>query len=104
MRRPFKAIPLAMSILLGLPGCAYSTVDANGTRRMYGLMSVTLPQAHLTKGADVVRIRAVGLSATNTQGTGGQVTLGYSDTIIAAVRNDTIVSAGVLRGAVEEND
>jgi hypothetical protein len=80
-----------------LAGCAHVAVEPDGTRRIAGFMVLTLPPATQDIGGDAVRIRALGLTVTRGHAAGAQVTLGYSDTTIATLRNDSVVSRTALR-------
>lgn len=85
-----------------LAGCAHVVVDPDGTQHISGLMMLTLPPAHQDVAADVVRMRTFGLTMTRDPTAGAQLTLGYSDTTIAAIRNDAVVSGPALRRAIHE--
>jgi hypothetical protein len=88
-----------MCVLLG--GCATVTVDHDGTRHVSGFMMLTLQPPNQDVGADVIRMRTVGVTVTNGTTLGSQVTLGYSDTTIAALRNNAAVSGVALNRAVD---
>ena len=81
---------------LALSGCAQLAVDGDGTRHLWGCMVLSLPPADAEIGGDVVRMRSVGLAVVRGDVVGASVTLGYSDTTLAAVRNNRIVSKGAL--------
>ncbi len=83
-------------------GCAHVVVDPDGTRHITGFMVLTLPPEHQDTAADAVRMRTFGLTVTSGPTVGGQFTLGYSDTIIAAMRNDSLLSKKELRRALQE--
>lgn len=101
MRRWLRLI--ATSLWLALPaGCAHVAVDPDGTRHITGFMVLTLPPARQEVGADAVRMRSLGLTVTRGHAAGAQLTLGYSDTTIAAMRNDSAISRTSLRRAVRE--
>lgn len=92
---------IVVSVLSGLlAGCAHVQVDPDGTRHIAGFVVLTLPPADSDFGADVVRMRSIGLTLTSGRAAGAQFTLGYSDTTIAAVENDSAVSWTALRRAV----
>ena len=55
-------------------------------------MLLTLPRPTQDVGGDAVRVRAMGLTVTRGHAAGAQLTLGYSDTTIATLRNDSVVS------------
>lgn len=93
----------ASSLWAALSGCAHVAVDSDGTRRIVGFMVLTLPPAHEEVGADAVRIRSLGLTVTRGHAAGAQLTLGYSDTTIAAMRNDSVVSRATLRRVTRAN-
>ncbi|HSW07131.1 hypothetical protein [Aquabacterium sp.] len=101
MRRWLSLI--AMTPLLALlTGCAHVVVDPDGTRHIAGFMVLTLPPAHQDIGADAVRLRSLGLTVTRGHAAGAQLTLGYSDTTIAAMRNDSAISRTTLRRVMRE--
>lgn len=79
-----------------LAGCAHVVVEPDGTRRIAGFVVLTLPPAAQDIGGDAVRIRALGLTVTRGHAAGAQLTLGYSDTTIATLRNDSVVSRTAL--------
>lgn len=87
-----------------LAGCANVSVEPDGTRHVTGFMMLTLPPVHRDIGADVVRMRTFGLTVTSDPATGAQVTLGYSDTTMATMRNDAVVSRIALRHATHGFD
>lgn len=94
---------IAVSLLLALPaGCAHVAVDPDGTRHVMGLMVLTLPPARQDIGADAVRMRSLGLTVTRGHAAGAQLTLGYSDTTIAALRNDSAIARNALRRAMRD--
>ncbi len=89
---------IAISPLLSwLAGCAHVVVDPDGTRHIAGFMVLTLPPVRQEIGSDAVRTRSLGLTVTRGHAAGTQLTLGYSDTTIAAMRNDSAVSRAELR-------
>ena len=89
-------------VLTTLAGCAHMVVDTDGTRHVTGFVLLTLPPVQQEVGADVVRMRSIGLTVTGGHTAGSQVTLGYSDTFIAAMRNDSAISRTTLQRAMGE--
>lgn len=72
-----------MALYLALGGCALNYVDASGARHIIGLAHVTIP-APITKAAESVRIRSVGLSVYESPLHRGLV-LGYSDEALTVI-------------------
>jgi len=101
MRRWFSLIAAPL-LTASLAGCAHVVVDPDGTRHIAGFMVLTLPPARQDIGADAVRMRSLGLTVTHGHAAGAQLTLGYSDTTIAAMRNDSAISQTTLRRAMRE--
>lgn len=94
---------IVVSVLsASLAGCAHVAVDPDGTRHIAGFVVLTLPPARQDVGADAVRMRSLGLTVTRGHAAGAQLTLGYSDTTIAAMRNDSAVARTALRRAMGE--
>ena len=93
-----------LAFLLGSAsgGCAHITVDPNGTRHVSGFMRLTLPPTHPNVAADVVRLRALGLTVTRDPATGAQFTLGYSDTTIVVMKNNAVMSQMALKRAINQ--
>jgi hypothetical protein len=85
-------------LMVALAGCAQLTVDPDGTRHLVGFMALTLPPPAAASGvgADVVRMRTVGLAVTRGAVTGGSLVLGYSDTTLGVVRNHSVVTQAEL--------
>lgn len=101
MWRRLGLIVMAMSAA-SLGGCAHVVVAPDGTRHIAGFMVLTLPPAPQEVGADAVRMRVLGLTVMSGHAAGGHLALGYSDTTIAAMRNDSAVSRTALRRAMGE--
>jgi hypothetical protein len=101
MRR-WLGLIAATQLLALLTGCAHVVVDPDGTRHIAGFMMLTLPPARLNIGADAVRMRSLGLTVTRGHAEGAQLTLGYSDTTFAAMRNDSAISGSALRRVMRE--
>lgn len=104
VRRLIKLVLLTSPLCAGLAGCAHLVVDPDGTRHIVGFTVLTLPPAHRDIAADAVRLRTLGLTAAVGPITGSHFTLGYSDTTIAAIRNDVAVSRSTLRRAIHEDE
>lgn len=74
-----------------LAGCAFNYTGADGARRLVGLVHVTLPaDASQSAAAASVRAQTLGLAYTQAD-VGHSLSLGYSDTTIAVVRDNTCV-------------
>lgn len=101
MRRSTSLVPLA-ALLLALGGCAHVVVDADGTRHVAGFMILTLPPAKQQVGADALRMRTFGLALAVGHAAGAHVVLGYSDTTVAALRNDSAISRQALLLATDD--
>jgi hypothetical protein len=101
MRRCLSLTAVTQLLAL-LAGCAHVVVDPDGTRHITGFMALTLPPASQDIGGDAVRIRSIGLTGTRGHAAGAQLTLGYSDTTIAAMRNDSAFSRTALRRVMRE--
>jgi hypothetical protein len=100
MRR-FRLISMG-TLCLALAGCAHVVVDPDGTRHVSGFMVLTLPPANQDIGADAIRMRTLGLSVTRGQAASAQLAIGYSDTTIVAMRNDSAISWSALQHAMHE--
>lgn len=87
---------------ISLSGCAHVTVDADGTRHVTGLVVMTLPPVLPDVGADAARLRSIGLTVSSGHVAASQLTLGYSDITIAAMRNDSVISRSALRRVMQE--
>jgi hypothetical protein len=81
-----------------LSGCAQLVVDADGSRHLFGFMSLSLPPitAPGEAGADALRMRTLGLAITRGDIAGGTLVLGYGDTTLAVVRNHSLVPKAAL--------
>jgi len=79
-----------------LPGCAHVWVDPDGTRRVIGLVNLSLPPQSSSKSAgEAIRSQAIGLSFSASEA-GSAFVFGYSDTTLAFVRNNSFVPADSL--------
>jgi hypothetical protein len=85
-----------LAIALAMSGCAQLVVDRDGNRHLAGFMVLTLPPAQADVGADAVRMRTVGLALTRDEMGGTSMVLGYGDTTVATLRNDSIVTKDAL--------
>lgn len=83
-----------------LAGCTHIVVDPDGTRHMTGFMVLTLPPSRVDASADAVRMRTVGVAVSSGHVAGTHIAVGYSDVTIAAMRRDSVVTAGALRHAL----
>lgn len=77
-------------------GCAQLVVNSDGSRHLLGCMAVSLPPVDGDIGADSVRMRTLGLALVHGNVVGASIVLGYSDTTLAAVRNNSLVSKTAL--------
>lgn len=91
-------------LLTCLAGCAHVVVDSDGTRHVTGFVVMTLPPVLRDVGADAIRMRSIGLTASGGHAAGSQLTLGYSDTTIVVMRNDSVISRIALRRMLEEEE
>lgn len=88
---------LAIAAVVALSGCAQLVVAGDGSRHLLGCMAVSLPPVEGDIGADSVRMRTLGLAIVRGDVVGGgSIVLGYSDTTLAAVRNNSLVSKALL--------
>ena len=92
----WRCVAALTPLLAALAGCAHVVVEPDGTRHIAGFMLLTLPRPTQDVGGDAVRVRAMGLTVTRGHAAGAQLTLGYSDTTIATLRNDSVVSRTAL--------
>lgn len=96
LRRPVLAALRAALVAGTLCGCAHSYIDADGTRHVIGLVHLTLPPSDpAPRAADWMRTRTVGL-ALSRMDIGSSLELGYSDNLLAVVRNNSCVSMDTL--------
>lgn len=80
--------------LMALCGCAHSSIDAHGNRRIVGFVDLTLPPSSTeSKAADWMRVRTIGLALSRTD-IGGALEFGYSDNTLAVVRKNSCVALG----------
>lgn len=86
------ALLLAVTVALSgfLTGCAFHYAGADGARHLVGLVHVTLPAEAPHAAAASLRAQALGLSYTQAD-VGIALSLGYSDTTLAYVRDNTCV-------------
>lgn len=101
MLRNASRLFLLIVLFHSLAGCAHVVVDPDGTRHITGFMVLTLPPGQQEVAADVIRMRTLGLTVTDGPGIGTQLSLGYSDTTIASMKNDVAISRIALRHAVK---
>ena len=83
---------LAALATLAAAGCAHVSELPDGSRRVIGLVSMTIPAAipQAQRGADRLDVTSVGLLVvSNSAGT--SVTLGYAQERITSVRNNALV-------------
>lgn len=94
------ALQLAVTVALScvLAGCAFNYIGADGARHLVGLVHVTLPADPSQSAAASVRAQALGLSYTQAD-VGHSLSLGYSDTTVAFVRDNTCVRWPLAGGA-----
>ena len=92
---PVLVAALSAATML-LAGCAHSYVDEQGRTHVIGLVALTLPAGGradaATPGAELLRLRTIGLSFVQTPGAGNSLVLGYSDSTIAWLRDNTRLS------------
>ncbi len=67
-------------------------------------MALTLEPAHQDIGADAIRARTLGLSVVRGHPACAQLALGYSDTTIASMRNDSAISRTDLDRVMHNRD
>lgn len=80
----------ALAALL-LCACAHVEELPDGSRRVTGVVSMTVPALpHAERGADMLEVKAVGLLILSGAG-GSTVSLGYSSERITALRNNAVV-------------
>jgi hypothetical protein len=91
-----RVVVAGLVVMSALQGCAHIWVDADGTRHVIGLVSLSLlpPSAAPTAG-ESIRSQSIGLSFSASEA-GSAFVLGYSDTTLAFVRNDSLVFADAL--------
>lgn len=92
LRRP----ALAALAATALAGCAHSYIDTDGNRHVIGLVHLTLPPSNAApRAADWMRTRTVGL-ALSRMDIGSSLELGYSDNLLAVVRNNSCVDLDAI--------
>lgn len=79
-----------LSVVISLGGCAHVWVDAAGNRHALGLMHVTLPSVQAAFAAETLRVQTLGLTWTHADA-GSAFVLGYGDTTLGFIRNDSCV-------------
>jgi hypothetical protein len=86
-----KTTAAALTLAAALGGCAHVHVDAQGVRHVVGLVSMTLPPPDCgAPGAQGLRVRSLGLTLTRGE-LGDALVLGYQDTAVLALPNDSLV-------------
>ncbi|RYE69145.1 MAG: hypothetical protein EOO81_08760 [Oxalobacteraceae bacterium] len=101
MQRWLSAM-MVFPLWIVLTGCSHVVIDPDGSKHISGLMVLTIIPSHQDIAADIVRIRTLGLTVINGIAIGSQFTLGYSDTTIAAIKNDASVSQAAIKHAIRE--
>jgi hypothetical protein len=99
-----EALSVAVAVALSgsLAGCAFNYVAEDGSRHAIGLMHLVLPSETEPARASSVTMQAVGLSVTQGD-VGTALTVGYSETSFAYVRENTCVHWPLVRSqAVRE--
>jgi hypothetical protein len=83
---------LAQVVLACLSGCAHVQELPDGSRRVIGLVSMTIPPALAAeqRGADFLQVTTVGALVLSSPA-GTSVQLGYASDRITAVRNNALV-------------
>ena len=98
-RRPGSWL-LASLWAAALGGCAHTYIDSEGNRNIIGWVNLTLPPAAPEpRAADWMRVRTVGLVLSRTD-IGSAIELGYADSTLAAIRNNSCVLLGRLPPAL----
>ena len=83
---------LAQLALACLTGCAHVEELPDGSRRVTGLVSLTIPPALAAeqRGADSLQVTSIGLLLLSSRA-GTSMQLGYASDQIIAVRNNALV-------------
>jgi len=90
-RRRTWGLLLAALGAAALGGCAHTYIDSDGNRNVIGWVNLTLPPAApAPRAADWMRVRTLGLVLSRTD-IGSAIELGYADSTLAAIRNDSCV-------------
>lgn len=77
-----------------LCGCAHSYTDANGNRHVIGLVNLSMPPASKEPAsADWLRLRAFGIAFSHNEFS-SSLNIGYSDNLVAAIRNNSCAYFG----------
>jgi hypothetical protein len=89
--RPAAAL-LAAAVTSALAGCAHVQELPDGSRRVTGFVSMTIPAAipQASRGADVLEVSALGVLLVSGPA-GGSFSIGYASERIVSVRNDALV-------------
>lgn len=90
-----RTLGIAAVASLSLAGCAHTYVDEQGSRHMIGLVWAKLPPPTFATAADSLRVRAIGISTTQTPA-GSAIVLGYTDSNIVVVRDNQLVDVAPL--------
>lgn len=89
-RRRWTTWVLLTIVLTVLSGCAHVFVDADGRRHVIGFVALTLPAPEGRTGAETLRTRSLGVTLMRSP-VGDALTVGWSDTSLTAVRDDSFV-------------
>lgn len=96
LRRPVVVTLRAVLVSGALCGCAHSYIDTDGNRHVIGLVHLTLPPSdQAPRAADWMRTRSVGV-ALSRMDIGSSLEVGYSDNLLAVVRNNSCVQMDAL--------
>jgi hypothetical protein len=78
--------------VLAIAGCAHVQELPDGSRRVTGLVSMTIPAAVPpdSRGADALEVKALGVLLLSSPA-GASLSFGYTSERIVAVRNDALV-------------
>ena len=83
--------PAAALLVLAIAGCAHVEELPDGSRRVTGLVSMTIPPAipQASRGADLLEVKALGMLLVSGPA-GAAFSIGYASERIVAVRNDAL--------------
>lgn len=85
-----RTAPAAFALVLAT-GCAHVEELSDGSRRVTGLVRMTLPAMPVeARGADMLEVQALGVLLLSSPA-GNSVSLGYSSERITALRNEARV-------------
>lgn len=85
------ALPAGLLALALLAGCAHVEELPDGSRRVTGFVSMTVPaMAPERRGADSLEVKALGLLVLSSPAA-TSVSFGYSSERVTAVRNNALV-------------